>query len=84
MFDSLPFLHKLWDKGIDISASVITSLIVTAIALAGWKIKLRFDLKSDEHRHGNSRESLTSSPRESGARKRTKESFGSRRNSTAW
>ena len=40
MLEDLPFLLKLWNKGIDISASVVTSLVVTGIALLGWKFKL--------------------------------------------
>lgn len=46
--DLPPFLQKLWDKGIDISASVITSVIITLIALAAWRVKLRLDLKAEE------------------------------------
>ena len=48
MLASFPFLQKLWDRGIDITASVITSLIVAAIALLGWEFKLWLDLRADE------------------------------------
>ena len=44
---SFPFLQKLWDKGIDISAAVITSVIVAGIAALFWKFKLHLELKSD-------------------------------------
>jgi hypothetical protein len=41
-------LFKIWNKGIDIAANVITSLIVALIGLAFWKAKLWLDLRADE------------------------------------
>lgn len=47
-----PFLQKVWDKGVDIAAGVITSVLATAvialIGLLGWQAKLWLDLRADE------------------------------------
>jgi hypothetical protein len=40
-------LLKLWDKGIDITANVITSVIVALIGLAFWRAKLWLDLRAE-------------------------------------
>ena len=52
--DLPPYLQKLWDKGIDISAGILIATlsagIATGIALLGWKVKLHFDLKAEEER----------------------------------
>ena len=45
-----PLLQKLWDRGVDIDVGVITSVIVAAIGLAGWRIKLWLDLHADERK----------------------------------
>jgi hypothetical protein len=42
------YFQKLWDKGIDISASVVTAMIVGAIGLLLWKGKLWLDLRAEE------------------------------------
>jgi hypothetical protein len=58
-------LLKLWERGIDISANVITSVIVALIGLAFWKAKLWLDLRSDrakreqQYRMEDERESET-------------------------
>jgi hypothetical protein len=45
-------LQKIWDKGVDITASVISStlsaLIAAVLALIGWRIKLWLDLRANE------------------------------------
>lgn len=52
MSAELGFIDKLWNKGIDISAGIITSTVSSAviavIATAAWKIKLGLDLKNNE------------------------------------
>jgi hypothetical protein len=52
MSADLGFIDKLWNKGIDISAGIITSTvsaaIVAVIATAAWRVKLWLDLKNDE------------------------------------
>jgi hypothetical protein len=46
------FFDKLWNKGIDIWAGIITSTvsaaIIAVIATAAWRFKLWLDLKNDE------------------------------------
>jgi hypothetical protein len=48
----LPFLQKLWDKGIDIGAAVIASTIsagiVAGIATAAWRWNKRRDLRHED------------------------------------
>ena len=79
MLEHFHFLLKLWDKGIDITSSVITSVIVTGIALLGWKVKLHFDLKSEEakqrQQHRIAKE--LSQPETAEARKRLRSELGS-------
>lgn len=52
MLQNHSYLQKLWDKGIDISANVATSLIAAVIVglvgLAFWKLKLRLELRAEE------------------------------------
>ncbi len=47
MLTHLPFLQKIWDKGVDITASVIASVIIAGLALLVWKLKLRLDLQAE-------------------------------------
>ena len=48
----LPFVHKLWDKGVDIAAGIIagafTAAIVAIIGLLFWKIKLWLDFRAEK------------------------------------
>jgi hypothetical protein len=46
----LPFLHKLWDRGVDIGVGVTTSVVVAAIGYVFWKLKLRLDLHAEKQR----------------------------------
>jgi len=52
MLAHLPFLQKIWDKGVDIGAAVIASTIsagiVAGIATATWRWNKRRDLKHEE------------------------------------
>ncbi len=68
-----PFIQKLWDKGIDISASLIVTGVTALIALASWKIKLWLDLMADDakDRRKNKRD-------QEFARERQKEQFRDR------
>jgi|GEM_PF-7083926 len=50
MLAHLPFLQKIWDKGIDITASVVTSVIIAGLALLVWKLKLRLDLEAEKQK----------------------------------
>jgi len=47
----LDLVHKLWNKGVDIGANVITSLIVAVLGLLFWRVKLRLDLWADASKH---------------------------------
>jgi hypothetical protein len=58
---------KLWDKGIDITANVITSVIVALIGLAFWRVKLWLDLRSD--RAKREQQYLMEDERENAARR---------------
>ena len=48
------FLQKLWDKGVDIVAGIITSvlasILIALIGLAGWRFKLLLDLRAAERK----------------------------------
>lgn len=47
MLAQLPFLQKIWDKGVDITASVV---IIAGLALLVWKLKLHLDLEAEKHK----------------------------------
>jgi len=42
------YIHKLWDRGVDIGVGVITSIIIAVIGLVFWKGKLWLDLQADK------------------------------------
>lgn len=54
MLAELSYFRKLWNKGVDISAgvitSVITSVIIGLIGLLFWRVKLWLDLRTEERK----------------------------------
>jgi hypothetical protein len=48
VFVDLSPYEKLWNKGVDIIATSLASVLSAAILLLGWKLKLHLDLKKEE------------------------------------
>ena len=48
MAAELSYLHKLYNRGVDIGVGVTTSLFVALVGLAFWKLKLLMELHSDK------------------------------------
>ncbi len=46
----ISFFHKLWDKGVDITANVVTGVILALFAFVAWAIQQRLAVWFEERR----------------------------------